>query len=56
MATTDLGAKEKTERAQIPATPRSTKAKAGKADSRAQEDEDEEADANLPALYSPTKA
>jgi hypothetical protein len=44
----DLGAKEKAERVQIPATLRSTKAKAGKADSCAQGDKDEEVDANLP--------
>ena len=44
----DLGAKEKAERVQIPATLRSTKAKAGKADSCAQRDKDEEVDANLP--------
>jgi hypothetical protein len=51
----DLGAKEKAERAQIPATLRSTKAKAGKAVSRAQEDgdEDEEVDIDLPPSTAP---
>lgn len=49
----DLGAKEKTERAQIPATLRSTKAKGRKADSRAQEDE--EVDANLPPSTAPPR-
>jgi hypothetical protein len=48
IADRDFGAKEKVERAQIPATLRSTKAKAGKADSCAQGDKDEEVDANLP--------
>jgi hypothetical protein len=51
----DLGAKEKTERAQIPATLRSTKAKGRKADSRAQEDEDEEVDATLPPSTAPPR-
>ena len=39
----------------IPATLRPTKAKAGKADSRAQEDEDEEVDANLPPSTAPPR-
>jgi hypothetical protein len=55
IADRDFGAKEKVERAQIPATLRSTKAKAGKAVSRAQEDEDEEVDADLPPSTAPPR-